>query len=297
VTEASPVTQVGFVGLGNMGTPMTEHLIAAGFSVRGYDVDEQARRRLAAAGGVAVERLAELATGVGVVILMLPDSGVVEQVMSDDRLLGALGSDAVVVDMSSSEPLRTKALATSLAERGVVLIDAPVSGGVARARTGSLTIMAGGDPADIARVTPVLSPLGEVTRVGDVGSGHALKALNNLLSATHLLATCAAVQTGERFGLDPAVMLSVVNSSSGQSASSLNKLPKFILTKTYDSGFGLRLMLKDMRIAVGLAEALGCPDALGEDAVGLWSKAAEALPPQADHTEIARWVRDRLESA
>jgi 3-hydroxyisobutyrate dehydrogenase len=297
VTEAPPATQVAFVGLGNMGTPMSEHLLAAGFRVRGYDTDADARARLAVTGGTAADSLADAVNGASVVILMLPDSGVVELVMGDPALIDALGDETIVVDMSSSEPLRTKALAAKLAERGIVLIDAPVSGGVARARTGTLTIMAGGEQRQVDRVAAVLRPLGEVTRVGDVGSGHALKALNNLLSATHLLATAAAVLTGERFGLDPQVMLSVINASSGQSASSLNKFPKFILSETYDSGFGLRLMLKDMRIAVGLAEQLGCPDALGADVVGLWAQAAESLPPQADHTEIARWVRARLDTA
>ncbi|BEP16400.1 hypothetical protein acdb102_47110 [Acidothermaceae bacterium B102] len=293
MTGPSGTTQVAFVGLGNMGTPMAGHLIAAGFTVRGYDVSEEARGRLAEAGGTAVDSLAAAVVGADVVILMLPDSTVVEQVMGDEALLAALRDDVVVVDMSSSEPLRTRALAETLAKRSVVLVDAPVSGGVARARTGTLTIMAGGDTADVDRVAPVLAPLGEVTHVGDIGAGHALKALNNLMSATHLLSTLAAVETGARFGIDPEVMLSVVNHSSGQSASSLNKLPKFVLTETYDSGFALRLMLKDMRIAVGLAQALGCPDPLGEDAVGLWAEAAAALPQQADHTEIARWVKAR----
>jgi 3-hydroxyisobutyrate dehydrogenase len=119
-----------------------------------------------------------------------------------------------------------------------------------------------------------------------------VKALNNLMSATHLLVTSEAILAGERFGLDPATMLAIFNASSGRSGSTENKWPNFILPGTYTSGFGLRLMLKDMRIAVGLSEQLGMPSRLGAEAVALWADAAEALPPGADHTEIARWLRD-----
>jgi 3-hydroxyisobutyrate dehydrogenase len=193
--------------------------------------------------------------------------------------------------MSSSEPLRTRELAAELKERGVTLVDAPVSGGVTRARAGTLTIMTGGDPADLARVSPVLSAMGTTTRAGDVGSGHAVKALNNLLSATHLLVTSEAVLAGEKFGLDPEVMLEIFNRSSGRSGSTENKWPDFILPGTFDSGFGLRLMLKDMGIAVGLAEQVGAPDPLGRAATELWARAAEALEAGADHTEIVNWLR------
>jgi 3-hydroxyisobutyrate dehydrogenase len=143
------------------------------------------------------------------------------------------------------------------------------------------------------RLAPVLGALGTVTRAGEVGAGHAIKALNNLLSATHLLATSEALIAGERFGLDPEVMLAIINSSSGRSGSTENKWPNFVLSEKYDSGFGLRLMLKDMRIAVALAEQVGTPDALSSGAVALWTQAAEALPATADHTEVARWVRDQ----
>ena len=291
MTKDRTLNDIGFVGLGNMGTPMTRQLIAAGFAVRGYDIDPAAVARLVDAGGVGAGNAIAVAAASDVVILMLPDSGTVETVLRHPGMVGSLRPGAIVVDMSSSEPVRTQALAAELAERGQLLVDAPVSGGVARAVTGKLTIMAGGDPAVIERLGPVLSALGEVTRVGDVGAGHALKALNNLLSATHLLATSAAVRTGKQFGLDPEVMLEVINRSSGQSASSQNKLPRFILSGTYDSGFGLRLMVKDMKIAVGLSRELGCEDPLGEKAVALWASAAEQLPAQADHTEIARWVQ------
>jgi 3-hydroxyisobutyrate dehydrogenase len=153
--------------------------------------------------------------------------------------------------------------------------------------------MVGGSDDVVEHVRPVLEHLGNPVHAGPVGAGHAVKALNNLLSATHLLVTSEAMIVGQRFGLDPNVMLSIFNASSGRSGSTQNKWPNFVLTKTYDSGFGLRLMLKDMRIAVQLSEQTGAPSELGADAVELWSRAADALPESADHTEIARWLKDR----
>jgi 3-hydroxyisobutyrate dehydrogenase len=280
---------IGFVGLGNMGGPMSALLVRAGYRVQGYDPAAPARRALAEAGGIAAGDLAGAVRGATVVVLMLPNSDIVESTVRDELFKVERG--ATVIDMGSSEPTRTRALAAELADRGITLLDAPVSGGVARARTGKLTIMTGGEPADLERVEPILACLGTTTRAGGVGSGHAVKALNNLLSATHLLVTSEAILAGERFGLDPETMLSIFNSSSGRSGSTENKWPNFVLPGTYDSGFGLRLMLKDMRIATGLADQVGAPDPLGHAAVELWARAAEALEPSADHTEIVDWLR------
>jgi 3-hydroxyisobutyrate dehydrogenase len=280
---------VGFVGLGRMGDPMVRRVAAGGVAVRGYDAAAGATEGLA---GIvtAVDSAADAAAGAPVVILMLPDSDVVEKVV-DGGLLDALGDGALLVDMSSSEPLRTRALARRVAERGVTLVDAPVSGGVSGARAGTLTIMVGGPVAAAAALTPLLSLLGRVRHVGDVGAGHALKALNNLMSAAHLLASSEAILAGQRFGLDPAVMLDAVNGSSGRSGSTENKWPNYVLPETYDSGFTAGLMVKDIRIALGLAEATGAPSQLAARTVELWGRAVEQLGPGADHTEIVRWLR------
>jgi 3-hydroxyisobutyrate dehydrogenase len=282
--------RVAFVGLGAMGSPMSQRLVDQGYVVVGSDVSEAARAQLAATGAHVTDRAADAARGADVVILMLPDSNVVDAVVRSEDFANALSPSTVVIDMSSSEPQRTKELSKFLTERGVALIDAPVSGGVAGARKGTLTVMVGGDDGVVASVNDVLNVFGRVMHVGPIGSGHAVKALNNLMSATHLLVTCEAILAGQRFGLDPEAMLSVFNTSSGRSGSTENKLPNFILPETYNSGFGLRLMLKDMKIAVQLAEQEGVPCELGRDAVELWSEAAEALDPNADHTEIARWL-------
>ena len=291
---------IGFAGLGHMGTPMAGRLAAAGHRLRVYDIAPAARARHEGLNGVAVvSQVAEIADGADVVILMLPDSAVVAQVLLADGLLEHVASSAVVVDMSSSVPARTRELACAAAERGVTLIDAPVSGGVAGAQSGSLTIMAGGPVDVLDRLRPVLEVLGShVVHAGDiVSAGHAIKALNNLMSAAHLLASSEALLAGRQFGLDPDVMLSIVNSSSGRSGSTQVKWPKFILPEAYDSGFGLRLMLKDMRIALQLEQEAGVPAPLGRAAVAAWAAAAEDLPPTADHTEIARWLAARIDQS
>ena len=289
--EALPV--IGFVGLGNMGMPMATRLVTAGYRVVGFDVAEPVRAAFAAAGGEAVSTLGEAVDGAEVVILMLPDSKIVGAVMSDPGLRERLAAGTLVIDMSSSEPIKTRALAAELDALGVILIDAPVSGGVKGAIGGTLTIMVGGPAATVGTALAVLDHLGKPVHAGPVGSGHAIKALNNLLSATHLLATSEAMLAGKRFGLDPEVMLAIFNSSSGRSGSTENKWPNFILPGGYDSGFGLRLMLKDMRTATDLADQLDAPDQLGKAAVELWAHAADELPPTADHTEIAKWLAEQ----
>ena len=288
-----PVRAVGFVGLGRMGDPMVRRLAAAGVDVRGHDAAPGPRTTFADLVTI-VDKPAEVVPtdgeGPPVVVLMLPDSNVVEAVLGEG-LLDALTPGTLLVDMGSSEPMRTKALAERVAARGAVMIDAPVSGGVSGATAGTLTIMVGGPDGEVAAITPLLAALGRVRHVGPVGAGHALKALNNLMSASHLLASSEALLAGERFGLDPAVMLDAVNGSSGRSGSTENKWPNFVLPETYNSGFALALMVKDIRIALGLAEATGAPSALAARTVELWSEAAAALAPDADHTEIVRWLR------
>jgi len=282
---------VGFVGLGRMGTPMATRLAGAGYRVQGYDVSEQAVRSWAerAEGACQAASLDAAASGAAAVILMLPGSAVVRSVLAG--LVLAPGT--AVVDMSSSEPLVTRELATEIGRGGATLVDAPVSGGVAGAVSGTLTIMAGGAPADIDHVRPLLDVLGaRVVHCGEVGAGHAVKALNNLLSATHLLATSEAMAAAAGFGLDVPTVLAAINTSSGRSGSTETKWPNFIVPRTFDSGFSLRLMVKDMRIALGLAEAAGTPAALSAAATSLWAEAAQALPADADHTEIARWLED-----
>jgi len=284
------VSDVGFVGLGNMGMPMARRLAAAGYHVRGYDVSAEIMREI---GGLDGFTPAPGLTGFGtdVVLLSLPDSDVVEHVLLAGGLLDSVPEGGMVIDMSSSDPARTRDLAARAAESRVALIDAPVSGGVAGARAGSLTIMVGGSPEAFELARPMLAAIGKrVVHAGDVGAGHAVKALNNLMSAAHLVVSSEALIAGRRFGLDPAVMLEIINGSSGRSGSTENKWPNYVLPEKFDAGFSVRLMVKDMRLALSIERATGTPSAVSEAALAAWEAALADLPSDADHTEIARWL-------
>lgn len=288
----SPAATVGFVGLGHMGAPMTRRLAEAGVAVRGYDINADARTALTDLPlATAVDCVTDAARGADMVILMLPDSAAVEKVILDAGLLAAVRPQTLLIDMSSSEPTATRALAEQATKSGRILIDAPVSGGVRGAETGQLTIMVGGPEPVVRRARPVLEILGSrIVHAGPVGAGHAIKALNNLMSAIHLLGTSEAMLIGRAFGLDPTVMLDIVNGSTGRSWSTQTKWPDFVLNRSYASGFGLNLMVKDMRTALTLANRTGTPAHLSAAAVDLWTQAARTLSADADHTEIVRWL-------
>lgn len=289
-------TTIGFIGLGNMGLPMTRRLVEAGARVTGFDLSAEARQKLEAAGGTTVDHANDVATGADVIILMLPNSDIVEAVVAgSDGLLSNIRPGTLIIDMSSSEPLRTRALAETVEAAGARLIDAPVSGGVKGAERGTLTIMVGGADTDHERAAELLGVLGNPAHIGAIGAGHALKSINNLMSAAHLWVTSEAMLTGIAFGIDPEIMLEAINRSSGRSGSTEHKWPNFIVGESYDSGFGLSLMLKDMRIATGLAERLDVPHTLSEQAVAHWSEASEALGAGADHTEVAKWLKQTQE--
>ena len=286
--------RIGFVGLGHMGMPMARRLAAGGYHISGFDASASIMASLDGTDGMTPAPGLPAVARTGRVILMLPDSDVVEQVLLDDGLLAETKPGGMVIDMSSSDPARTRELSERAAGLGVTLIDAPVSGGVAGAVAGSLTIMVGGPEEAFSAVRPVLQAMGSrVVHAGSVGAGHAVKALNNLMSAAHLLASSEALIAGRRFGLDPAVMLEIINSSSGRSGSTELKWPRYVLTEAYDAGFPVRLMVKDIKLALAIEHATGTPSAVSEATVAAWSAALEDLPPDADHTAIARWLEQR----
>jgi 3-hydroxyisobutyrate dehydrogenase len=290
----TPGTTIGFVGLGNMGGPMVGRLVDAGYAVRGFDVSQDTRKAVGAeTGATIVDAVSEVAQGADGVVLMLPNSAIVKAVLLDEGLLDGIAPGTLLLDMSSSAPTETKALSGTIDERGVFFVDAPVSGGVRGAKAGSLTIVVGGGDAEVEAARPLLEVVGSrALHVGDVGAGHALKALNNLLSAATLIATSEAIEAGRRFGLDPAVMIDAFNTSSGRSYSTEHKFPDFVLPETYDAGFNLRLMVKDIGCALDLAESTGSPAAVTAVIVDQWRKAAEDLPADADHTAIAKWIHE-----
>lgn len=284
---------IGFVGLGRMGMPMASHLAAAGWSLIVADArPEQVRQFVVQHPSAKAGSLREIGSQAGVVITMLPNINVVrEVVMGADGLASSMLAGSILLDMSSSSPPGTIALGAELAKRGIHMIDAPVSGGVPGAVSASLSIMAGGDAADIDRCEPILKAMGKtIFRTGKLGTGQAMKALNNLCSATSVLIAAEVVRTGRRFGLDPGQMIDILNASTGQNFTTLRKFKPHILSRTYDSGFGLDLMVKDLAAALELSTSEGLRAPLSECCVELWKEAQKSLGTGQDHTAVDLWL-------
>jgi 3-hydroxyisobutyrate dehydrogenase len=285
---------VGFVGIGMMGLPMSKRIAGHGYPLRVYDTSAAAVKAICAVSGVqAAGSLADIGRSCEVVVLMLPDSVVVKKVLFGDKdgLAAHLKKGSIVIDMSSSNPSVTRELGPRLKAAGVDLIDAPVSGGVKRAIDGTLAIMAGGEHAVIERVHALFLTMGKsIIETGMLGSGHAMKALNNYVSAAGLLAACEALKVGADFGIAPDKIVAVLNASTGKNNSTENKLMQFIVSGQFNSGFSLGLMRKDINIATDLAKSLGSDTLLGEVLLKSWADAEKKLSGAADHTEIYRML-------
>jgi 3-hydroxyisobutyrate dehydrogenase len=288
---------IGFIGLGKIGFPMAARLYEAGGRLTVYDLASEQTRRFATEhpGSLAAGGLGAFADA-AVVLTSLPDStavdGVVLGTAAEAGLIDILAAGSTVIDMSSADPMRSRALARELGGRGLHFLDAPVSGGVNRALDGSLSIMVGGDAAHYDEQRDLLQQIGStITYVGAAGAGHALKALNNYVSAAGLVATVEALLVGQEFGLDPEVMIDVLNNSTGRNYTTENKVKQFMLSGAFNSGFSLGLMTKDVRTAYELGKSLGWEMKLGRAVAGVWSEAADELPPTADHTEMHRYLR------
>lgn len=279
-----------------MGAPMVQCLAAAGFELFVGDADAARVSLLEELS--RIERLTpDHAASLDVLITMLPNSDIVERVLLGDGdaagWAARLGKGGVVIDMSSSEPERSRRLGNTLVASGLDYLDAPVSGGVKRAVDGTLAILVGGDAAVLERCRHVLDAMGKsVLHIGAAGAGHAAKALNNYVSAAGLVATVEALHVAERFGIDPAMMNDVLNASSGRSNTSENKVRQFMLSGTFASGFALQLMNKDLKIARALSDAVHYPMRLGAVCIDLWSDAAAHSTPATDHTEMYRLLAD-----
>ena len=286
---------IGFVGLGNMGAPMARNLARAGHGLVLHDARRAAAEALKAEPVRVAETLRELGAACGAVITMLPDSEVVRAVvLGEEGLSHGLARGAVVIDMSSSAPAATQDLGEALAARGMALVDAPVSGGVPRAKDGTLTIMAGGAPETVDRVEPLLACMGTVRRTGPLGSGHATKALNNYVNAAGFMAVCEALIVARRFGLDPHVLNAVLKTSTGRNSATDTKVEQYMLNRAFDSGFALALMKKDVGIARDLAAGLELNASWLEGCAALLDEASEALGPEADYTEAFAYLERRL---
>jgi 3-hydroxyisobutyrate dehydrogenase len=253
------MAELGFIGLGIMGSRMAARLVAAGHALVVHDVNEAAVAELVAKGAVAARSPAEVASCSDVVLLSLPKPEIVEAVLTGANGVIEGQRATTVIDTSTTGSQVIARAAPLLAAKGMTLIDAPVSGGVPGAANGTLTVMAGGDPAAFANVRPILEVIGKtVMHMGDTpGLGQAMKLVNNMLSAAGTLAAMEVMVMGAKAGLDPQKMLDVINVSSGRCFGTEVKIPECVLPGTFPMRFSTDLMHKDVALGVAEAEAIG----------------------------------------
>jgi 3-hydroxyisobutyrate dehydrogenase len=280
---------VAVIGLGNMGMAMLGRLVGPGAPPRAFDLDA-AKRAAAAMLGAEVPDALTGATG-DVVVLSLPSEAATAAVLA--ALLPVLPAGAVVADTSTLSPVAARGFAQQAAARGCAYLDAPVSGGAAGAAAGTLAMMVGGDAAALAAARPVLDRLASrVLHIGDCGAGQVAKLVNNLMVATNLVVAAEALRLGARAGVAPEELLPVINGATGRSAATEVNWPRWIASGTFDSGFAAGLMRKDVRLALGLAEAVGAPLDATARAAAAWEGLAAAVPDDADFNRLAAAILD-----
>ena len=278
------IKNVGFIGLGAMGSVMAPLIVKAGYHVFGYDIHTKIDK---SSGIKQVSNIRDL-SNLDVIIFMLPDGKIVADV-TDELLQNNIKS--ILIDMSSSDPRDTKQLGKKLKIKNIKFLDAPVSGGVSRAKIGELMIMAGGNEDHIKSVQELLSVMGKVQYAGPLGSGHAIKALNNYVSAAGLIASFEALATARSFGIEPDNFLKIINGATGKNNTTEVKLDKFVISEKFNSGFTLDLMVKDVSIADSLIKDLSADKPLSENVSNYLSKSLAELGKNSDHTEVYKVLK------
>jgi 3-hydroxyisobutyrate dehydrogenase len=289
---------VGFVGIGAMGTPMAGNLARAGYKLVVFDLDAKRTAALTKqSGGTVATSLAELGAKASIIITMLPDGKAVRTALCGKGdsfkvcLLERAAKNTLVIDMSSSSPMGTRELGTLLEQRGYPLIDAPVSNGVKGAVAATLSIMVGGDKTLFERVKPMLEKMGsQIYYAGPLGAGHAIKALNNYVSAAGLIAACEAMHAGQAFGIDPNVIVDIINTSSGMNNTTKNKCKQYMLSGAYNAGFSTGLMAKDVRTALEIAQAMNTSTLYAKPTADVWNAMEQQLGFTSDHTEMHKFT-------
>ncbi len=285
--------RVGFVGLGRMGGPMAANLAKAGFDLVLYDSSQAALdAAVAATGATAAAGLGDIGA-CDAVVTMLPTGAIVRETLVEAEggaFLKAAAPDTLVIDMSSSEPGGTRELAALLAERGLKMVDAPVSGGVPRAVDGSLAIMAGTDDPDaLERARPLLEAMGaRIFETGGAGTGHAVKALNNVVAGSTFAIAAEALAAAKKFGLDPETLVDVMDVSTGHSFMTQHVLKQHVISGKYATGFAIGLLAKDMKIAADLMRELGLEAPMISLAERRWAQAAGAMDYQDDNSAAVK---------
>ncbi len=284
-----PDKHLGFIGVGRMGNHMAGRLLEAGYAVTIYDTNETAMQRLEQRGAKRAKSAADVAAQCETVLVSLPTPDIVKAV--------ALGRDGVIeggkakvfIDLSTTGPRIAKEVAAGLAKEGITAIDAPVSGGPSGAEKGTLAMMIAGPKALAEELRPVIEVLGKFFYIGDApGAGQTMKVINNLLSATAVTITSEAMVMGVKAGLDPTIMLDVINAGSGRNTATADKFPRCVVNRRFDFGFTTSLLYKDIRLCLEEAEALGVPMIVGNAVRQMMAIGKAAQGPDADITEFVK---------
>ena len=296
------MARIGFIGLGNMGLPMLRNLLAAGHAVTAFDVVAGARDAAAAAGAGAARSAVEVASTAEVVITMLPEGRHVREVyLGVDGVIAAAAGDSLLIDCSTIDVATARAVSQAAAARGLAMVDAPVSGGVAGAEKATLTFMVGGEERAVARARPILERLGAtIVHTGAAGSGQAAKICNNMMLAIAMIGTAEAFTMAERLGLSAEALFQVASRSSGQSwaLTSYCPVPGLVPTapanRDYRPGFTAAMMAKDLRLAQEAATSVDVATPLGSEARNLYALFKGRGHGELDFSAIIKMIAGEL---
>jgi len=285
---------IGFIGLGRMGEPMAGHFLEAGHKLIVCDVRDEAVAALVGRGATTAKSPAAVASQARTIIVSLPTPHIVKDVALGSNGIVAGGAVKNFIDLSTSGPDMAREIAAGLAVRGIGFVDLPVSGGVAGARAGTLAVMVACTDELFANYSPLLDAIGNVFRVGtEAGLGQTMKLANNLLTASALALSAEAMVMGAKAGLNPEIMLDVINAGSGRNTATQDKFPRAILPRSFDFGFATGLMQKDVALYVQVAKTLGVPIDVAGAVDAIWRKTAAEFGPESDFTNIVRLVEQR----
>lgn len=285
---------IGFIGVGRMGFHMARRLIEAGHKLTVYDTSTDATARLQKLGAAVASSPLDLANKVETVMASLPTPDIVLNVATGEG--GVIAGSRVrrFIDLSTTGAQMAQRTAGMLKARGIAQVDSPVSGGVGGAEKGTLAVMVSGPAPDIALVEPALAVIGRVFKIGErAGSAQTMKLLNNYLSATAMAATAEAMVMGVKAGLEPRMMLDVINAGSGLNTASRDKFPRTVITRTFDYGFATSLMLKDVKLCLDESNALGVPNDIMSVVQRLWQVTDNEIGGDKDFTTIVQPLERR----
>jgi len=286
--------KIGFIGIGNMGLPMSSNLLKAGYELIVYDIREEAMKDPVRLGAKAARSSREVAQASDIVMTSLPTQKALEEVvLLEDGVLEGAKRGCILIDTSTVSPSSIKSIASIAKERGVEVLDAPVSGGVAGAKAATLTVMVGGDKSVFDRCQEIFRVIGKnIYHVGDVGSGNTVKLVNNLMSLVNVVALSEGMVLGMKAGVDPETLHRVISVSTGRSYALEVKLPNLISKGRFEAGFAIDLACKDLRLAIDLGREMGVPLFVTSIAQQVYELARARGMGRLDHTAVIKLLEE-----